>query len=137
MTADKAAWVSKGECPTQTVALPLIGGDIDAHGCKRSAGLVWDAELQQCVRPWISSAITLEVASHRQACTGVMTMQCMMVREHLPGQSLPKWEPFFGSIAGFTFVPGQRYKLRVRKDKQDNPPADAPVTTYTLLKVLP
>jgi hypothetical protein len=25
----------------------------------------------------------------------------------------------------------------VRKDKLDNPPADAPDTTYTLLKVLP
>lgn len=53
------------------------------------------------------------------------------------GPTPQKWAPFFGSIAGFTHVPGQRYKLRVCKDKLDNPPADASDTTYTLLKVLP
>jgi hypothetical protein len=85
----------------------MVGGDVDAHGCKGSAGFVWNAELQQCVRPWMSSAVTLEVAPKRQTCTGVIEMQCLMVRE------------------------------RVRKDKLDNPPADAPDTTYNLLKVLP
>ena len=105
MDAAKAAFVSQGECAAKPV--PILGGDVDAHGCKGSAGFVWNAELQQCVRPWMSSVITLEVAPKRQTCTGVIEMQCLMVRE------------------------------RIRKDKLDNPPADAPDTTYTLLKVLP
>jgi len=135
MDAAKAAFVSQGECAAQPA--PMVGGDVDAHGCKGSAGFVWNAELHQCVRSWMSSVITLEVAPKRQTCTGVIEMQCLMVRERVPGQAAQKWEPFFGSIAGFTHVPGQRYKLRVRKDKIDNPPADASDTTYTLLKVLP
>jgi hypothetical protein len=105
MDAAKAAFVSQGECAAKPV--PILGGDVDAHGCKGSAGFVWNAELQQCVRPWMSNAVTLEVARKRQTCTGVIEMQCLMVRE------------------------------RVRKDKLDNPPADAPDTTYNLLKVLP
>lgn len=135
MDAAKAAFVSQGECAAKPA--PMVGGDVDAHGCKGSAGFVWNAELAQCVRPWMSSAITLEVAPKRQTCTGVIEMQCLMVRERVPGQAVQKWAPFFGSIAGFIHVPGQRYKLRVRKDKLDNPPADASDTSYTLLKVLP
>jgi hypothetical protein len=135
MDAAKATLVAQGECAAKPT--PMVGGDTDAHGCKGSAGYLWNAELQQCVRPWMSSAITLEVAPKRQTCMGVIEMQCLMVRERIPGQAPPKWAPFFGSIGGFTFVPGQRYTLRVRKDKLDNPPADAPDTTYTLLKVLP
>jgi len=58
MDAAKAAFVSQGECAAKTV--PMVGGDVDAHGCKGSAGFVWNAELQQCLRPWMSSAVTLE-----------------------------------------------------------------------------
>jgi hypothetical protein len=135
MDAAKATLVSQAECAALPV--PMVGGDVDVHGCKGSAGFVWNAELQQCVRPWMSKAITLEVASKRQSCTGVIDMQCLMVRERVPGQAPPKWAPFFGSIKGFTYVPGQRYTLRVRKDKLNNPPADVSDTTYTLIKVLP
>ncbi len=141
LDAAKASFVSQGECtakhtpsPTPT---PMVGNDVDAHGCKSSAGFVWNEELNQCVRPWMSSAITLEVAPHRRTCTGVMVMQCLKVRERVPGQATPKWVPFFGDIAGFKHVPGQHYTLRVRKDKLETPPADAPDITYTLLKVLP
>lgn len=135
LDAAKAAFVSQGECAAKPA--PVVGGDVDAHGCKGSAGFAWNAELQQCVRSWMSSAITLEVAPKRQTCTGLIEMQCLVVRERVPGQAPQKWQPFFGNIAGFTHVPGQSYKLRVRKDKLDNPPADASDTTYTLLKVLP
>ena len=114
-----------------------VGGHVDSHGCRPSAGYVWDAELAQCVRPWMSSAVTLEVAPKRRTCTGVIEMQCLMVREIEPKQAKPQWQPWFGDIAGYTHVPGKGALLRVRKDKQDNPPADAANTTYTLLKVLP
>ena len=31
---------------------PLVGGDMDEHGCKGSAGYRWCSRLEQCVRPW-------------------------------------------------------------------------------------
>jgi hypothetical protein len=33
-------------------ALPLVGADRDAHGCIGSAGYVWCAPEDACVRPW-------------------------------------------------------------------------------------
>lgn len=134
LTAAKAIPLDEGECTAKL--RPLVGNDADAHGCKGSAGYQWNDELSQCVRPWMSSAITLEVAPQRRACTGVTEMQCLLVRERVPTQAPAKWVPLFGQIEGFAYVPGKRYTLRVRKDRVDNPPADAPDTTYTLLKVL-
>lgn len=29
-----------------------VGAEVDAHGCRPSAGYVWSAQAQQCVRPW-------------------------------------------------------------------------------------
>ena len=146
LDAAKATFLSEGECKAASMStpkpapMPLPGSDVDAHGCKASAGFQWHEELNQCVRPWMSSAVTLEIAPKRRSCTGVVEMQCLMVREWVrerePGQAAPQWTPLFGSIAGFKHVPGKHYTLRVRKDKLENPPADAPSITYTLLKVV-
>lgn len=32
--------------------VPIVGGDVDAHGCKPSAGYSWCAKTAQCERPW-------------------------------------------------------------------------------------
>lgn len=133
LEAAQASVVVLGECNT----MPMPGSDVDVHGCKGSAGYLWNEELKQCVRPWMSRAITLEVAPHRSTCTGVIEMQCLMVRERVPGRPSKKWAPLFGEISGFQHLPGKRAQLRVRVDKIDNPPADAANTRYTLLKVLP
>lgn len=135
MDAARATWLNDGECPTE--ASPRVGSDVDAHGCKASAGYLWNEELASCVRPWISSVITLQVAAKRRHCNGTIEKKCLQVRELVPGQAPQKWTPFWGEIAGYKHVPGQRQTLRVRKDKIENPPAHAPNTRYTLLKVLP
>ena len=83
----------------------------------------------------MSSAVTLEVAPKRRTCTGVIEMQCLMVREIEPKQA--QWHHWFGDIAGYTHVPGKRALLRVRKDKLEQVPADASDTTFTLRKILP
>ena len=137
LDAAQATALAPGECNTQPIPMPMPGSDVDAHGCKGSAGYQWSEELKQCVRPWLSRAITLEVAPQRRTCTGVIEMQCLMVRERVPGQPPKKWVPLFGEIDGFQHMPGKRAQLRVRVDKIDNPPADAPNARYTLLKVLP
>jgi hypothetical protein len=114
----------------------MPGSDNDAHGCKGSAGYIWNAELAGCVRPWMSSAVTLEVAAHRQKCTGLIEMQCLMVRELQEGQKKPRWTPLYGEIQGYQHQTGKRQLLRVRKDRHDNVPADAPSITYQLIQKL-
>lgn len=40
-------------CNTSPAPKPImVGGDMDAHGCKASAGYSWCASANQCVRPW-------------------------------------------------------------------------------------
>jgi hypothetical protein len=116
---------------------PRPGGDTDAHGCKPSAGYTWNSELASCARPWLSSAVTLQVAPERQACVGLIAAQCLLVRELTPGQDTPDWQPLHGGIAGFEPETGVGYTLRVRKDHLKNPPADTSDTRHTLLRVLP
>jgi hypothetical protein len=139
----QARFIALGECTNtalpqpQPVPQPMPGSDSDAHGCKGSAGFVWNAEMASCIRPWMSSAIMLEVAAHRQKCTGLIEMQCLMVRELQDGQKKPRWTPLFGEIRGYQHQTGQRQLLRVRKDRQENVPADAPSITYTLIPKRP
>ncbi len=133
LDAANATLMSQGECK----AMPMVGNDVGTHGCKGSSGFRWNDELKQCVRPWMSSAITLEVAPQRQTCIGLTEMPCLMVREIEPGGTPKRWEPLFGIIAGFKHLPGKTSTLRVRKDKIDMPPADASNISYTLLKFLP
>lgn len=134
----KARPLSQGECPHtgSPPTPPMLGRDSDAHGCKASAGYSWNAELASCIRPWITSAITLEVGSHRQKCPGQVDAQCLMVRELQDSQKKPRWAPLQGEIAGYQHTVGKRQLLRVRKDKLENVPADGPSITYTFVKKL-
>jgi hypothetical protein len=140
LKAARATEITQGTCAIEKP--PLVGGDTDAHGCKPSAGYLWNEELMSCVRPWLSMALTLDVAAHRRPCNGLFEKQCLVVREvedsrsKNRGQAGRKWEPLFDEIAGFKKVPGKRYIIRVRKDKLENPPLDASDTNYTLLRVL-
>ena len=140
LKAAHAEELQPGACASEPVH--LIGGDADAHGCKASAGYVWNDELASCVRPWLSSAVTLEVASKLGACAAQSGLQCLMVREIPPaGQASahkpkPGWAPLAGQVFGFAKLPGKRYTLRVRKDQADGPPASTSGTMYTLLRVL-
>ena len=140
LKAARATEIAQGTCDMEK--LPLVGGDTDAHGCKPAAGYFWNEELKSCVRPWLSMALTLEVAAQRRPCHGLFEKQCLLVREVQDlknknrAQESQKWEPLFDEIAGFKKVPGKRYIIRVRKDRLENPPLDASDTNYTLLRVL-
>lgn len=41
-----------GFCRSNTPTSRPIGGDVDEHKCKRSAGYRWSFELGKCIRPW-------------------------------------------------------------------------------------
>lgn len=36
----------------QDASSPIVGGDVDEHGCRGSAGYAWCARTGQCERPW-------------------------------------------------------------------------------------
>ncbi|MCD9029978.1 hypothetical protein LDO26_17445 [Luteimonas sp. BDR2-5] len=51
-TAVDAA-ATPADAPADAAAdLPLVGGDVDEHGCRGSAGYAWCAHTAQCERPW-------------------------------------------------------------------------------------
>ena len=135
-----ATQLSEGACVGE--AMHLIGGDLDAHGCKPSAGYTWSEELASCVRPWLSQAVTLEVAPKLGTCEGRVDMRCLMVRElpetrsSISRHAKPKWTPVQGEIVGFNRIPGKRYTLRVRKDRPDTPSTGSSGVIYTLLREL-
>lgn len=72
------------------------------------------------------------VKENKEPCTGVAPMECLQVK----GVNDADWSNFYTNINGFKYVPGYRYKLRVRITPVKNPPADAPNVKYTLTKVL-
>ena len=84
LKAAHAEELNPGVCASEPVH--LVGGDSDAHGCKPSAGYVWSEELASCVRPWLSSAVNLEVASNKADCpptgaSGTIYTQLRVLRE--------------------------------------------------------
>lgn len=140
LKAAQAKPLHEGECAPPTTQPPkLVGSDLDVHGCRPSAGFEWNPELARCIQPWITQVVTLQVAALRQKCMGLFEQQCLMVREIEAGQTgtkPPPYTPLFNAIAGYSHRKGRSATLRVRKDRTDNPPADASDTSYTLLRVL-
>ena len=57
-------------------------------------------------------------------------MQCLQIKKGT------KTELLYSSIEGFTPVSGYTYRLLVREDKVENPPADASGMTYALVRTL-
>lgn len=86
-------------------------------GCKDNAG---------------RDVVEVTVASELRDCSGVGRMQCMLVK--FPGYQ--SWEYFYSPIEGFEYEPGYEYVLKVRKQKVENPPADASSVKYTLVKTV-
>ena len=73
----------------------------------------------------------VEIDSKTVACVGEAERTCLRIRE-VGGA----WEPLFDGIEGFEWQEGHRYKLEVRVEKVDNPPADGSSIRYVLVKEL-
>ena len=74
----------------------------------------------------------LFVNDHLEDCVGVAPQKCMLVRE----SEEEEWSYFYSSIEGFTFEPGNSYKLLVQVTEVKDPPADASSLRYSLLEIL-
>jgi hypothetical protein len=76
--------------------------------------------------------VTMDVAPHRVACTGVGPQECLRVREH-PETA---WTLFYGDIEGFEFQEGFEYTIRVAVRRVRNRPGDGSSLAYRLIAVL-
>ena len=76
--------------------------------------------------------MTLEVGLARVPCTGEARTWCLRVRV-LPDTA---WRLFYGSIEGFAFEEGYRWRLEVERRHVPNPPADGSSVAYRLLRVV-
>ena len=77
-----------------------------------------------------NNQVSLYVAPFWAPCVGVAPTICMQVRETTDGQ----WTNFFGKINGFNYEPGYSYKLLVKKETVENPPADGSSIRWTLVE---
>jgi heat shock protein HslJ len=91
--------------------------------CGRAQTVVGDAEEK-----------ILYVAPEQVDCTGVGPMRCFQVSETPDGP----WTLHYDGFQNFTFEPGHRFKLKVKKEKLDygGPVADAPGFRWTVVEVL-
>ena len=76
-----------------------------------------------------------EVAPTKIDCVGVAPMKCLQVRE-MDGDKAGEWHAQSAPIEGFDFVEGFKYRILVRSEKVENPPADASSIKYMLVKLL-
>lgn len=78
----------------------------------------------------------LWVNKERVPCTGLIEQTCYQVQD---GPNLgTDWEFFYDGIEGFDdqYEVGFIYKLNVKIEEIENPPADASSLKYTLIEVL-
>ena len=79
-----------------------------------------------------STVKTLQVAPSRVACTGVAPQMCLQVRESADAA----WTLLYEEIAGFDYVPGYLYEIRIKEEAVANPPADGSSIRRTLVAIL-
>ncbi|OIQ36932.1 MAG: hypothetical protein BM563_09755 [Bacteroidetes bacterium MedPE-SWsnd-G1] len=92
--------------------------------------------LQACQPKVALDELILWVNSAKVQCTGVGKMTCLQIQKNVELDLTKDWEFFYSNIEGFEFQPGYFYKLKVKTEKIENPPADDSSIKYTLVKVL-
>lgn len=130
--AEGATNITTGECSNPGTITPpvIVGGDRDKYGCIGSAGYRWNSLLGECVRPWMTKTKVLTIGPDMTTCYGMVPYACMQIRQG------HKVFPFYERVEGFDYATGSLYRLLVRVEKLENPPADASDTRYTFIKLL-
>ncbi|MET0552975.1 MAG: DUF4377 domain-containing protein [Vicinamibacteria bacterium] len=75
---------------------------------------------------------TLFIADTRVTCHGPFPRQCLQSGPSISGP----WTVFYEFVAGFDWVPGYVYELRVHVSHVANPPADASTRYFQLVRVV-
>ncbi|GAA5786480.1 hypothetical protein GCM10007860_05320 [Chitiniphilus shinanonensis] len=89
-------------------------------------------ELVELKRAEPAATKVLYIAPETRPCSGVGKMECLQVRETPDAD----WQLLYQGIDGLEREPGVAYTVRVREEKVDNPPADAPDRRLVLIEVL-
>ena len=74
----------------------------------------------------------ITVASETADCTGVGPQKCLLVKRN----GSTGWEFWYSGIEGFDYEKGYEYKLKIRREKIENPAADQSSLKYVLVKVI-
>lgn len=72
------------------------------------------------------------VAHFQVPCTGVAEQECLMVRESADAE----WELRYDPIVGFEYEAGYDYRLTIREETVEDPPADASSIRWILIEAL-
>ncbi len=75
---------------------------------------------------------TFYVNHHKAECGAAALVMCLQTKVNLDDN----WLNFFDVIQGFDYEWGYTYKIEVKVETVENPPADASSLKYTLLSVL-
>lgn len=126
--------VTGGTCIMSESTPPILGGDVDIHGCRASAGYSWESRVGQCLRPWESRVRVVNIAPTLSPCVfGILQTECIQARFAGWYQA---WSPIYGGITGFDYRSGSIYRLLVLETRVENPPADGSAIAYSLIKTL-
>lgn len=87
---------------------------------------------EQATRSSTTEERVIYIDSKAVQCTGVVSQECLQVRECLEDE----WTLFYDRIKGFDYEPGYNYKILVAEKIVDNPPADDPLFQWSLVEVL-
>lgn len=95
------------------------------HACKSSQISAQAEDLRADEAVWI-------IADRRQECVGEAVQQCLVYRE----EGSQEWQFLYEEIKDFHPEAGRHYRVLIRKEAVENPPADASSIRYHLRKVL-
>ena len=79
-----------------------------------------------------SCTTVLYVGSKKMDCSGVGEQKCYLIRKSPEGN----WVLHYEEIKGLEYEPGFSYKVKVKKHKLDNVPADKTSYQYEVVEVL-
>ena len=79
-----------------------------------------------------SCATTIYVAPKQADCSGVSDQKCYLIRKNI-GEN---WILHYEEIEGLDYEPGFSFKIKVKKERIKNPPADASSFRLILVEVV-
>ena len=79
-----------------------------------------------------SCATTIYVAPKQVDCSGVSDQKCYLIRKNI-GEN---WILHYEEIEGLDYEPGFSFKIKVKKERIKNPPADASSFRLILVEVI-
>lgn len=72
------------------------------------------------------------INNHEESCVGVAPQKCLLIKFN----TVDDWQYFYNTIEGFEYESGYFYKLKIKKQSIENPPADGSSLKYILVEII-